>query len=65
MNIDDLPAPIIDAAKKALPDVEFNDAWGNVDASGTVQSYEVRGRNAEGKIREVRVSLTGEILEME
>jgi hypothetical protein len=36
-----------------------------VDKDGKVQSYEVRGRNENGKVREVRVSESGQILEME
>jgi hypothetical protein len=63
--VGELPEPILKAAKKELPDVEFKEAWKNLDHGKTLQSYEVRGRNARGKIREVRVSTTGEILEME
>ena len=65
VQVSDLPEQVIGAAKGSLPDVEFNDAWKNVDKDGTVHSYEVRGRNKNGKIREVRVSTSGEILEME
>lgn len=60
--VPDLPRGV---AEEALPDVEFEDSWANVDKDGTIHSYELRGRNAEGRIREVRVSLTGEVLEME
>jgi hypothetical protein len=63
---DDVPAPLRDAAGKNVPGVKFNEAWKNLDRDGKVHSYEIRGRNpADGKIREVRVSLTGEILESE
>jgi hypothetical protein len=55
-----------DGAKRAIPGVDFNEAWKNLDRLGRLHSYEIRGKNvADGKIREVRVSLTGEILEME
>ena len=55
-----------DAAKKAIPRVKFNEAWKNLDRKGALHSYEIRGKNAaDGKIREVRVSLSGEILESE
>ena len=55
-----------DAASKAVPGVKFDEAWKNLDREGKLHSYEIRGKNpADGKIREVRVSLTGEILEME
>jgi hypothetical protein len=63
---DDVPEPVRAAAKKAISGVNFNEAWKNLDREGKLQSYEIRGKRAsDGKIREVRVSLTGEILEME
>lgn len=63
---DDVPATVRDAAAKAVPGVKFNEAWKNLDRDGKLHSYEIRGKNpADGKIREVRVSTTGEILEME
>lgn len=65
VTVDALPAPVGDAAKKALPGIKFDDAWQNLDRQGNLLSYEVKGRAANGKIREVRVSPSGEILEME
>jgi hypothetical protein len=63
---DDVPGPVRDAARKAVPGVKLDEAWKNLDREGKLNSYEIRGRNpADGKIREVRVSLTGEILETE
>jgi hypothetical protein len=63
---DDVPAAVRDAARKAIPGVDLKEAWQNLDAQGKLHSYEVRGKNpANGKIREVRVSTTGEILESE
>lgn len=63
---DDVPATVRDAARKAVPGVKLDEAWKNLDGEGKLHSYEVRGRNpADGKIREVRVSLTGEVLESE
>ncbi len=54
------------AAKKAIPTVDFKEAWQNIDPQGKLHSYEIRGRQAsDGKIREVRVSPAGEILESE
>src|SRR5262245_51853260 len=64
-NIDEIPDNVMDAAKKGLPGVEFADAWKNVDKEGKLHSYEIRGRTKNGKIREARVSPSGEILEME
>ena len=66
VKFDEVPEPVRDAAKKAIPGVDLNEAWKNLDRKGKLHSYEIRGKNAaNGKIREVRVSLTGEILEME
>ena len=66
VSIDDVPGTARAAAKKAIPGVEFKEAWQNLDGKGKLHSYEIRGRQAsDGKIREVRVSSTGEILESE
>jgi hypothetical protein len=61
----ELPEAVRTAARKALPEIRFDEAWANLDRAGAIHSYEVRGRSSSGKIREVRVSLTGTILEME
>src|SRR5262245_44442202 len=62
-----VPQSVRDAARKALPTgVNLDEAWENLDSQGKLHSYEIRGKNAsDGKIREVRVSLSGQILEME
>src|SRR4051812_33160591 len=65
ITISEVPAPVLGAARRELPQIQFNEAWKNLDRTGKVTSYEVRGRAPNGKIREVRVSLTGQILEME
>lgn len=66
VEIGTLPAVVSKAAAKALPMVKFEDAWKNVDReTKALHSYEVRGRDKNGKVREVRVSTTGDILEME
>src|SRR4051812_34927916 len=66
VSIDDVPGTVRAAAKKAIPGVEFKEAWQNLDGKGALHSYEIRGRQAsDGKIREVRVSTTGEMLESE
>ena len=66
VTIGDVPDAVRQAAKKAVPGVDLNEAWKNLDGQGKLHSYEIRGRNrSTGKIREVRVSLTGEIHEME
>src|SRR4051794_39705869 len=62
VDVKDVPENVLAEAKKAVPDVKFEDAWKNVDtASRALQSYELRGRNGRGKIREVRVSPEGKV----
>jgi hypothetical protein len=66
VKFDEVPETVRAAAKKAITDVDFKEAWKNLDREGKLHSYEIRGKNAkDGKIREVRVSLTGQILETE
>jgi hypothetical protein len=66
IELDKVPANALAAAAKALPDVKLQDAWENVDAEGNLHSYEIRGLNPKsGKIREVRVSHEGKVLEVE
>ncbi len=65
MTLADLPAAAREAAGAALPGVKLEDCWANVDADGATLSYEVRGRAANGKTREVRVAPDGAVLELE
>lgn len=66
ISFDQVPDSLLKAAKKSISNVEFKEAWQNLDAHGQLHSYEIRGRQAsDGKIREVRVSPAGEILESE
>ena len=65
MTVDTIPEVPKAAAEKALPEITFEDAWANVDSDGEIHSFELRGRTDNGRIREVRVSLEGEVLEME
>jgi hypothetical protein len=63
--ISEVPEPVMTAAKKALPGVNFDESWKNLDAENQLLSFEIRGRSANGKIREVRVGPDGAIIEME
>jgi hypothetical protein len=66
VSFDEVPEALRTAARKAVPGVDFKEAWQNLDGQGKLHSYEIRGKQASsGKIREVRVSPTGEILESE
>jgi hypothetical protein len=66
VKLDEVPEAVRSSASKAIPGVKLNEAWKNLGPGGKLHSYEIRGKNAaDGKTREVRVSLTGEILETE
>jgi hypothetical protein len=66
VSIDEVPQALRAAARKTIPGVDFKEAWQNLDGQGKLHSYEIRGKlSSSGKIREVRVSPTGEILESE
>jgi hypothetical protein len=65
IKFDEVPETVRTAATKAIPGVNLNEAWKNLERGGKLHSYEIRGKNNDGKTREVRVSLTGEILETE
>jgi hypothetical protein len=61
--LDQLPAGALDLAKRELPDVKFESAR-KAKYKGQ-DAIEIRGKNKEGKIREVEVDLTGKLLEVE
>jgi len=56
-------ARALDLAKREPPDVKFESAR-KAKYRGQ-DSIEIRGRNKEGKIREVEIDLTGKLLEVE
>jgi hypothetical protein len=61
--MDQLPPGALDLAKRQLPDVKFDSAR-KAKFKGQ-DAIEIRGKNKEGKIREVEVDLTGNLLEVE
>ena len=62
--LEKLPAGAMDKAVKALPDVKFSSAR-KAKFNGQ-DAIEIRGKDKQGKIREVEVSAaTGEIIEIE
>jgi len=67
IDVAKVPAPLLGAAKKELPGVEFTEAWSNhLPGREGVHSYEIRGKVASsGKTREVRIAPDGKILEKE
>ena len=63
IKVDAIPEPILKAAKQNLTGVKFDQAWSNQDKDGSIISYELRGTTRQGKIRDLRLSVTGTIME--
>ena len=59
MPVEQVPASILKTAKEKFPEVKFDTAW-KLD-NGAI---EVRGKAKTGKIHEVEVSATGEVVEI-
>ena len=51
------------AAQKELPGVKFDAAW--KESEGGKAAFELRGKNPQGKIRDVKVTEDGRVLEVD
>ncbi len=58
--LDKVPAAAMDAAKTKLPDVKFDTAWKTKNGN-----YEIRGKSAEGKVRDLQVTESGTVVEVD
>jgi len=63
MPIENVPEDVMKVAKEKLPGVKFDTAWTEKDGDKTV--YEVRGKSADGKTRDIKVSPEGTVLEVD
>ena len=61
--VEQVPAKVMDAARKQLPGYTFDTVY-KMKVDGK-DAYEVRGKDKRGKIREVEVSATGEVIAIE
>jgi hypothetical protein len=61
--LEKLPPGALDLAKQQRPDVKFDSAR-KAKYKGQ-DAIEIRGKNKQGKVREVEVDLTGKLLEVE
>lgn len=61
--IDQVPPKLMEIARKELPGIPFDRAY-KIDVNGK-DAYEIRGKDNRGKIREVEVSTSGEVIEVE
>lgn len=63
LKMADVPEEILKVAEKELPDIKFDQAW-KTKFKGQ-DAYELRGKNNRGRVREVEVSTSGQVLEVE
>jgi hypothetical protein len=61
--IDRVPPKLMEVARKQLPGLQFDRAY-KIDVNGK-DAYEIRGKDDRGKIREVEVSTSGEVIEVQ
>ncbi len=61
--LENVPAPVMEAAKKAMPGITFSKAY-KARIEGQ-DAYEIVGKAANGKIKEVEVTVTGKVLNIE
>jgi len=60
IRLEDVPEPAMKTARAKLPDVPFNEARRKKDGT-----YEVRGKDKSGKVREVEVKADGTFVDIE
>ena len=61
--LENIPAPAMEAAKKAMPGIIFNKAYkARIDGQ---DAFEIVGKTAHGKTKEVEVTATGKVLNIE
>jgi hypothetical protein len=58
--LDQLPPGFLDTARKELPQAKFDKAWRLKNGN-----YEIRGKDAKGKAREVELDPKGAIVEVD
>lgn len=59
----EVPARALEVARQKLPGIQFNKAW-KVSDEGK-DAFEIRGVDKVGKIRDIRVTAGGEVLEID
>ena len=61
--LEQVPGPAMKAAQKELPGVNFDAAW--KESEGGKDAYEIRGKTKQGKVRDVKVTADGKVLEVD
>jgi hypothetical protein len=61
--LDQVPAPALKVARETLPEVTFDSAW--KEKGEGKDAYEIRGKTKSGKIRDLKVTADGKVLEVD
>jgi uncharacterized membrane protein YkoI len=61
--IEQVPQTVVEAARKQLPGYTFDTVY-KMTIDGK-EAYELRGKDKRGKVREVEISATGDVLAIE
>jgi hypothetical protein len=60
VKLEDVPAPAMKVAQEKLPGINFHEAYRKKDGT-----YEIRGKEKSGKVREVEVKADGTFVALE
>lgn len=63
VSIENVPESVMKVAEEKLPGVNFTTAWIEKERGETF--YEVRGKTADGKTRDIKVSPEGKVMELD
>ena len=63
--VENLPEPVLKTAKEKLPDVKFDTAWKEHEQEDGEEVFEVRGKANGGKTRDIKVTASGKVLEVD
>lgn len=63
--IEKLPDPVLKTAQEKLPDVKFDTAWKEHEQEDGEEVFEVRGKTKSGKTRDIKVTASGKVLEVD
>ena len=63
--VEQLPDPVLKTAQEKLPDVKFDTAWKEHEQEDGEEVFEVRGKTKSGKTRDIKVTASGKVLEVD
>ena len=63
--IEKVPEPVMKVATEKLPGVNFDTAWKEPEQKNGEDVYEVRGKTSNGKTRDIKVTGSGTVLEVD